>query len=227
MARWPRQPVIRRSTSSRCRAKREPAGAPASIEGAAQHPAAYCGGQGVEPRALQAAGLVAHGQLGLGGPGVQGVGVVAGELGGTGEGFDDAFAERLLQGGQPFVAEPGAGVGGVDVVRVVPDGDRLDQAGLAGGLPVELEEGAAVAAGRSGGGGHAGERADAGAAGEAEEDGFGLVVAGVAEQDGGGAVAFGGGVQRGVAGVAGGGFGAALASDVHGDGLDGSRGPWR
>lgn len=43
----------------------------------------------------------------------------------------------------------------------------------------------------------------------------------MAEQDGGGAVAFGGGVQRGVAGVAGGGLGAALASDVHGDGLDG------
>lgn len=93
--------------------------------------------------------------------------------------------------------------------------------GLADGLPVELEEGAAVAAGRPGGGGHAGERADAGAAGEAEEDRLGLVVAGVAEEDGGGAVAFGGGVQRGVAGVAGGGLGAALASDVHGDGLDG------
>ncbi|CAM5710979.1 hypothetical protein SCALM49S_10072 [Streptomyces californicus] len=34
-------------------------------------------------------------------------------------------------------------------------------------------------------------------------------------------MAFGGGVQGGVPGVAGGGFGAALASDVHGDGLDG------
>ena len=33
-------------------------------------------------------------------------------------------------------------------MRVVPDGQRLDHAGLAGGLPVELEEGAAVAAGR-------------------------------------------------------------------------------
>ena len=72
------------------------------------------------------------------------------------------------------------------------------------------EEGAAVAAAASGDRGHAGQRAGAGAAGEPEQHGLGLVVAGVAEQHGGGAVALGGGVQRGVAGVAGGGLGAAL-----------------
>ncbi len=83
-----------------------------------------------------------------------------------------------------------------------------------------LEEGAAVAAVGPRDRGHAGQRADAGAAGEAEQHGLGLVVAGVAEQDGGGAVAVGGVVQGGVAGVAGGGLGAAVAADGHGDGLD-------
>lgn len=115
----------------------------------AQHPAADGGRQRVQLGALQLPGVVAYGGVGLGGPGVQGVGVVAGELRGTGQGPDDAFAEGLLQGGQALVAQPGAGVGGVDVVRVVPDGQGLDEAGLAGGLPVELEEGAAVAAGRA------------------------------------------------------------------------------
>ncbi len=69
--------------------------------------------------------------------------------------------------------------------------------------------------------GHAGQGSDAGAAGEAEQDRLGLVVAGVAEQDGGGAVALGGGVQGGVAGVPGGGFRTAVAADGDGDRLDG------
>src|SRR3954451_11527158 len=152
----------------------------------AQDAAAHGGRQGVELGALQEAGGVAYGGLGLAGPGVEGVGVVAGELGRTGEGLDDSFAERLLQGGQAFVAQPGARVGGVGVVRVVPDGQGLNHAGLAGDLPVEFEEGPAITAGgprAPGNSGHAGQRAGAGAAGEAEQDGFGLVVAGVAEQD--------------------------------------------
>ncbi|MDH6451917.1 hypothetical protein M2155_004325 [Streptomyces sp. SAI-119] len=109
-------------------------------------------------------------------------------------------------------------------MRIVPDGQGLDHARLAGGLPVELQERAAVAAGGPGAPGHgrhAGQRADARAAGEAEQDGFGLVVAGVAEQDGERAMAFGRGVEGGVAGVARGGFGSAFAADGHGGGLDG------
>ncbi len=119
------------------------------------------------------------------------------------------------------MAQSGAGVRRVGVVRVVPDRQGLDHAGLAGGLPVDLEEGAPVTAVSPRDRGHAREGADAGAAGEAQQDGLGLVVAGVAEQDGGGAVAGRGGVQGGVACVAGGGFGAARAADADGDGLDG------
>lgn len=48
---------------------------------------------------------VPDGGLGLAGPRVEGVGVVAGQLCRTGEGFDDALAERLLQGGQALVAQ--------------------------------------------------------------------------------------------------------------------------
>ena len=69
--------------------------------------------------------------------------------------------------------------------------------------------------------GHSGQGADAGAAGEAEQDGFGLVVAGVAEQDRGGAVALGRGVEGGVAGVAGRGLWPGAAPDPYGDGFDG------
>src|SRR3954468_16221237 len=188
----------------------------------AQDAAAHRGRQGVELGALQKAGCVAYGGLGPAGPGVEGVGVVAGELGRTGEGLDDSFAERLLQGGQAFVAQPGARVGGVGVVRIVPDGQGLDHAGLAGDLPVEFEEGPAITAVGPRDRGHAGQRAGAGAAGEAEQDGFGLVVAGVAEQDGGGAVTFGRGGEGGVAGgAARGGLGTAFAADGHGGGLDG------
>lgn len=109
-------------------------------------------------------------------------------------------------------------------MRVFPDGERLDHAGLAGGVPVELQEGAAVAAGgsrASGDSGHAGEGADAGAAGESEQYGLGLVVTGVAEQDRGGAVALGGGVQSGVPRVPGGGLGPSLPAYGDTDGLDG------
>lgn len=169
------------------RAKSEPHGRPRGDHGPAQDAAADGRGQGVQLRALQAAVLVAHAGLRVGGPGVQGVGIVAGELGGTGERLDDALAERLLEGGQPLVAQPGAGVGGVGVVRVVPDGEGLDHAGLAGGLPVDVEERAPVAVAAAGAAGHfrhAGQRADAGAPGEAQQDGFGLIVTRVAEQHG-------------------------------------------
>lgn len=73
--------------------------------GAAQDAAAYGGRQGVQLGALQSAGGVADAGLRLAGPGVEGVGVVPGELGRTGEGLDDALAERLLQGGQALVAQ--------------------------------------------------------------------------------------------------------------------------
>ncbi len=187
---------------------------------AAQDPAAYGGRQRVQLGALQKAGRVAYGGLGLAGPGVEGVGVVAGELGRTGEGLDDAFAECLLQGGQALLAQPRARVRGIGVVGVVPDRERLDHAGLAGGLPVEPEERAAVTAAGPRDRGHSGQGADAGAAGESEQDGFGLVVTGVAEQDGDGAVPGGRVVEGGVAGVAGGGLGSARTADGHGDGLD-------
>ncbi|KIX78793.1 hypothetical protein SF23_04515 [Streptomyces sp. MBRL 10] len=55
--------------------------------------------------------------------------------------------------------------------------------------------GTAGAAGASRDLGHAGERADAGASGQSQQDGFRLIVPGVAEQDGGRAEAVGGLVQ--------------------------------
>ncbi len=76
--------------------------------GPAQHPAAHGGRQVVQRGALQAAVGVPDAGRGLPGPGVEGVGVVTGELGRTGEGLDDALAEGLLQGGQALVAQPGA-----------------------------------------------------------------------------------------------------------------------
>lgn len=106
MAPCPLQAVISRSTSSMWRAKSEPAGEPAADDGPAQHPAAHRGGQHEQGGDVEGSGVVEDRALRVGGPGVQGVGVVAGELGGTGERLDDAFAERLLQCGQPLVAEP-------------------------------------------------------------------------------------------------------------------------
>jgi hypothetical protein len=67
---------------------------------AAQDPAAYGGRQDVELGALQKAGRVTYGRLGLAGPRVEGVGIVPGELGRTGESLDDSFAQGLLEGGQ-------------------------------------------------------------------------------------------------------------------------------
>jgi hypothetical protein len=107
-------------------------------------------------------------------------------------------------------------------VRVVPDRDGLRQTCRAHGLPVQLEERAAVAAARAGDRGHAGQRADAGAAGETEEDGLGLVVAGVGEEDRGGAVALRDGVERRVPRVARGGLGSAVPADGDRDRLDGA-----
>jgi hypothetical protein len=82
-----------------------------------------------------------------------------------------------------------------------------------------VQEGTAVAAVGPRDRGHSGQGADAGAAGEAEQDRLGLVVAGVAEEDRGGAMTFGGGVQGGVPGVARGGLGASVTADGDGDRL--------
>jgi hypothetical protein len=61
---------------------------------------------------------------------------------------------------------------------------------------------------------HPGQRTGAGAAGQAEQDGLGLVVEGVAEQDHRRAQPVGGRVQGGVARVAGGGFRPPLTADL-------------
>ncbi len=106
-------------------------------------------------------------------------------------------------------------------MRVVPDGERLDHARLAGGLPVDGQERAAVAAAGAGDRRHAGQRAGAGAAGQPEQHRLRLVVAGVAEQHGGRAVPLRDRVQRGVPALARGGFGAGAGpSHLDGDRLD-------
>lgn len=69
--------------------------------GAAQDAAAYGGRQGVELRALQEARRVAYGGLGLAGPGVEGVGVVTGQLCRPGEGLDDSLPSAFSRAGRP------------------------------------------------------------------------------------------------------------------------------
>ena len=78
--------------------------------------------------------------------------------------------------------------------------------------PVVARRGRAAGAGSGRAtGGHAGQRAGAGAAGQAEQHGLGLVVAGVAEQHRGGAGRSAAASRARVAGVAGGGLGPAAA----------------
>lgn len=177
--------------------------------GTAQHPAAHGGWEAAESRDVQGAIRAGGGRLGCDRPAVEGVRVIAGELGGAGQRLDDAPAQRLLQRGQRFVPDPGTGEGRISVVRVFPNRQRLFQAAPASGVPVDGKEWAPIALLTLAGPavrncGHAGQRTGAGASGEAEQDGFCLVIAGVAKKHGGGTVTFRDRVERRVAGISGG-----------------------
>ncbi len=143
--------------------------------------------------------------------GVEGLTVVAQLCGGPGERLGDAAAEHLLQQRHHLAAEADAGETGVDVVRVVPEGQALrparrrrvrapqtEQRPQPGWVP----------------GLHAGQRPGSRAAAEAEQHGLGLVIEGVAEQDGRVGVRAGD-AQGAVPGAAGGRLGTAAAVHDH------------
>ena len=101
-----------------------------------------------------------------------------------GQRFRDAGAELFLQQGQHFHPGPRPGEGGIGVAGIVPRIQSLDRADLQGVGPPQAQEGPQQAPAD---GPHPGQRAGAGAAGEAQQDLLGLVVQGVAEQDHAGA----------------------------------------
>ena len=103
-------------------------------------------------------------------------------------------------------------------MRVLPDPEPLDLAGGHGVGVGDVEERTAVGLE---GPAHAGERAAAGAAGQAEQHGLGLVVAGVTEQDDVGVEALADLLEDGVAGGAGGRLGAEPGRLDPGPGADG------
>jgi len=112
------------------------------------------------------------------------------------------------------VADPGAGEARVGVVGVLPRVEALRLAGGLGGGAAHGQQRPPVAAAA---GGHAGQGPGAGTSGEAEQDGFGLVIEGVAKEEGCGACFCCGGAEGFVPGGAGGCFGAALAGYFYGD----------
>ena len=111
----------------------------------------------------------------------------------------DAGAQLLLEHRQHAVAGPHPGVRRVGVVGVGPEVDALDLAGGDGVVARDVEQRPAVAVERPP---HAGQGPAAGAAGEAEQHGLGLVVAGVPEQHQLGPEVVGHLVEHRVAGLA-------------------------
>ena len=137
-------------------------------------------GQASQPVGLQAAVAVGAG-LGFGaGQGVQRVGVVTQLPGGAGQRLGHPRAEHGFQHRQHLVPDPDPGEPGVGVVRVVPHRQvQRGTGGLGRGPPHRQQRPQVPAAA----GGHAGQRAGAGAAGQPEQDRLGLVVQGVPEED--------------------------------------------
>ena len=100
-------------------------------------------------------------------------------VGGAGQRTGHARSELVLERREHLAPHPDPGVGRVDVVRVVPVLDALDLASGHGVGAGHVEQRPAVVVEAAA---HAGQRPAARAAGQAEQDGLGLVVEGVAEE---------------------------------------------
>ena len=176
-----------------------PGGHPASIAAIRSTRALIAAGSGRERGGQPAAVRVAQQRHLAGRQFVERLRVGPQLAGRAGERLRHPRAERRLQGRERLVPDPGPGVGGVGVVRVVPGPQAEGVARNPQGGPPHAEQRPPVVAA---GGRHPGQRPGARAAGQAEQDRFRLVVQAVAEQDGAGAGAPGHLVQRLVAGAA-------------------------
>ena len=121
------------------------------------------------------------------GPGVQGVGVLAGQRRRAGQRLDDPRSERRLEHWQDLVADPHAGEPGIDIVRIGPRFEpgvigRRRLCGRDHHVAWQVEQWSAIDPTQ---GRHARQRPRPRATGESEQHRLGLVLTGVAQQDGG------------------------------------------